>query len=67
MSILQETWGQFRCAMIGGHKISDEDEDKLYDSRDGVWNTECVRCGIKLNLRIDQNSREIYSMTVPDE
>lgn len=67
MSILQDTLGQFRCAMIGGHKVSDEDVERLYTSKEGQCDTECSRCGIRLNLSIDCDHRDIYSVTVPDE
>jgi len=67
MSILQETLGQFRCAMIGGHKVSNGDVDKLYASKDRQSITECARCGIRLSLSVSRDRKDIYSITVPDE
>jgi hypothetical protein len=63
MSIVQETVGQFYCAMRGSHEISDEEEDRLYKSDDNELNTRCYRCGVSINVKIEPKHPELYSIT----
>lgn len=63
MSIVQETVGQFICAMRGSHEISNTDEDALYTSDNNEINTKCSRCGISINVKIEPKHPELYSIT----
>lgn len=64
MSIVQETIGQFVCAMRRSHhEISSDQEDSLYKSDNGEIDTTCSRCGVSVNVKIEQNHPELYIIT----
>jgi hypothetical protein len=64
MSIVQETIGQFVCAMRGSrHEISSEEEDSLYKSESGEIDPVCSRCGVSINVKIDSRHPELYIIT----
>jgi hypothetical protein len=67
MSLLQSTFGQFACAMKGGHKVSNSDEERLYSSETEQLDTVCSRCDIPIHLKIDATRKEIYSIRVSYE
>jgi hypothetical protein len=64
MSIVQETLGQFVCAMRGSrHEISSDQENSLYEAESGEIDTTCSRCGISINAKIDPKHPELYIIT----
>ena len=64
MSIVQETVGQFVCAMRGSrHEISSDQENSLYETELSEIETTCSRCGISINVKIDTKHPEFYIIT----
>lgn len=63
LTIKENTIGQFICAMIGKHTISDMEEDKLYKSDSGEIDTFCDRCGIRLTAKIDAKHEDLYTLS----
>ncbi len=52
--------GAFVCSLRGGHTISEETEDELYNTDSGELETRCTRCGIPLKLKIDNKRPDTY-------
>jgi hypothetical protein len=63
MSVVQETIGQFLCAMTRRHIISDSEEDRLYDSESGEIDATCSRCGLPVHLKIESKHKDVYSLS----
>lgn len=63
VSLRQNTIGQFTCAMLGHHSLSEQDEDILYKNDNGEIQTICNRCGIRLIAQIDRKYPNVYTLT----
>jgi hypothetical protein len=63
LAIKENTIGQFTCAMLGRHSISDEEEDRLYASVNGEVQSTCKLCGIRLIAKVEPTHTEVYTLS----
>ncbi len=63
LSIKQDILGQFICSMRGHHSISDQDEDKLYESENNELRTTCNMCGISVVVMIEPKHPNVYRIS----
>ena len=60
---LKFAFGQFVCSLKGGHKVSEADEQKLFDCLDAEIDTTCIRCGSPVHLEINSENEASYLLT----
>jgi hypothetical protein len=63
MSIIHSISGQFQCALIGGHTLSEEEENRLFESKECQIDSTCSRCGVPIHVEICKDRDSAYTIT----